>query len=198
VEIRRFSRSAAYRRMCEHRSRTWGSVLTVAFFALLAILWMAILVPAMLRARASGPLSSAERFRRKMDLIAPPARAGRWVCVLDSPDRRARSTMLRAQRLAKSRRRRRRLLVFLLLCSIGTALYASLRGSAAWEIHIAVDVVLVLYLGFLVESNRRRAERSSKVRSINRKPTPARRARRAVGADEFEDYQAAAVGGRRY
>jgi hypothetical protein len=164
---------------------------------------MAILVPAMLRARSNGPLSSAERFRRKMDLLAPPSgRTGRWVCVLDSPERKARSTMLRAQRLAKSRRRRRRILVFLLLCSLGTALYAAISGSAAWEIHIGVDVVLVLYLGFLVESNRRRAEKSAKVRSIGRRSAPARgtkvrRARRAVGAEEFDFYEPMVAGGRR-
>jgi len=162
---------------------------------------MAILVPAMLRARANGPLSSAERFRRRMDLLAPPSpRAGRWVCVLDSPDRKVRSTAMRAHKLAKSRRRRRRLLVFLLMCVAVSAAFAVLRGGAAWEAQAGIDAALVLYVGFLLETGRRRIERSAKVTSLQRNRGSLRGTRRSRGTrvvNDFEFYEPVAVGDRR-
>ena len=175
--------------------------LTVAFFAALAILWIAILVPAMLRAHANRPLSSAERFRRRMDLLAPPSpRAGRWVCVLDSPDRKARSTMTRAHKLAKSRRRRRRVLVFLLLLAGGSAAYAIVSGGVAWEAHAGIDAALALYVGFLIETGRRRIERSAKIRPLGLQRSragAARGLRRAPATEDFGFYEPIAAGDRR-
>jgi len=135
-----------------------------------------------------------------MDLLAPPsARAGRWVCVLDSPDRKARSTMLRAQKLAKSRRRRRRLLVSLLLAAVASAVYALVSGGGAWEAHAGIDAALALYVGFLLETGRRRIERTAKVRPIGLQRQQGRRAsvRRAPTAEEFGFYEPVAAGDRR-
>src|SRR5919106_147126 len=117
---------------------------------------MAILVPAMLRARANGPLSSAERFRR------------------------------------------RRLLAFLLMCAVGSAVYALVSGGGAWEAHAGIDAALVLYVGFLLETGRRRIERSAKVRPIELQKRGSRASgRRAAAAEDFGFYEPMAAGDRR-
>jgi hypothetical protein len=151
----------------------------------LAILWVAVLVPAMVRARASTPLSSAKRFRARMDLIAPPGpRAGRWVVVLNGRDRE-RSAIVKAQRYARAVRRRRRLLILLLLAALGTLAVAVVREGGWWEINIAVDAALVVYVGVLLETKKRRVEQGVKVRKLHRRP------------ERHEDYEPAAVGGQR-
>lgn len=136
-----------------------------------------------------------------MDLLAPPSRgAGRWVCVLDSPDRKARSTMVRAQKLAKSRRRRRRLLAFLLVCAGASAVFAVVNGGGAWEAHAGIDAALALYVGFLLETGRRRIERSAKVRPLGMqraRVANARGHRRARSAEDFSFYEPVAAGDRR-
>jgi hypothetical protein len=136
-----------------------------------------------------------------MDLLAPPSpRAGRWVCVLDSPDRKARSTLMRAQKIAKSRRRRRRLLVFLLMCVAGSAAYALVEGGGAWEAQAGIDAALVLYVGFLMETGRRRIERSAKVKPLGvqrSRVESARGSRRTRASEDFAFYEPIAAGDRR-
>jgi hypothetical protein len=159
--------------------------LTVFFLIALAILWVAVLVPAMLRARASTPLSSTQRFRARMDLIAPPGpRAGRWIVVLNGAGNGKSSSILRAQRHARSVRRRRRFLVLLVLAAVGTLAAAFARRGGWWEVHAAVDAGLVLYVGILVAAKRRHTERRAKVRTLRR---PGR----------GEEYTSVAVGGGR-
>ena len=107
--------------------------------------------------------------------------------------------MLRAQKLAKSRRRRRRLLVSLLLAAVASAVYALVSGGGAWEAHAGIDAALALYVGFLLETGRRRIERTAKVRPIGLQRQQGRRAsvRRAPTAEEFGFYEPVAAGDRR-
>ena len=120
-----------------------------------------------------------------MDLIAPPGpRAGRWVVVLNGRDR-GRSAIVKAQRHARAVRRRRRFLMLLLLAALGTLAAAMVREGGWWEIHVAVDVALVVYLGVLLETKKRRAEQGVKVKRLHRRP------------ERHEDYEPAAVGGQR-
>jgi hypothetical protein len=163
--------------------------LTVVFLAGLAVLWMIVFIPALLRARASAPLSSADRFRRRMDLIAPPSGSGRWVVVLDHPDRRARSSLYRARKAARLQRRRRRVLVVLVLAGAGSAL-AALRwgGETAWYVHFAVNAILALYVAALLRASSRRKERLAKVRPIKR---------RSRSRENVDFYEAVAAGARR-
>jgi hypothetical protein len=106
--------------------------------------------------------------------------------------------MVRAQKLAKSRRRRGRLLVLLLLGAVGSAVYAVVGGGGAWEAHAGIDAALALYVGFLLETGRRRIERSAKVRPIG---LQRRRAGRGVGrvpvTEDFGFYEPMAAGDRR-
>jgi hypothetical protein len=152
------------------------------------------MVPAVLRARASAPLTTAERFQRRMDLIAPPTYApGRWVVVLNSEHRKASSSFRAAYRQARSRRRRRRLLVVILLAVVGSAIAGWQLGEPWWEVHIGLNAALALYVGALLELKRRRQERAVKVRPIKSKR------RRGLDLQEVDDfYGAATAGGRRY
>jgi hypothetical protein len=136
-------------------------LVTYVFLAFLAAAWIAVFLPAIMRARQDAPLSSAERFRRRLELIAPRATSqGRWVLMPEHPDRLARAAFSRGQR------RRTRILIFLIggcLATLGLALAA---GGGAWEVQFAFDVSLALYVVLLLEAKRRRAERRQKVRTI--------------------------------
>lgn len=151
------------------------------------------MVPAVVRARASAPLTTAERFRRRMDLIAPPSYAsGRWVVVLPSSTRKASPSILAAHRQARSRRRRRRLLVLMLVAVIGSAVAGWRTGQPWWEVHIGLNAALALYVGTLLEIKRRREERAMKVRPIKSRRRP------EIDLTDVEDlYGAASAGGRR-
>lgn len=128
-----------------------------------------------------------------MDLIAPPSYAsGRWVVVLNSGDRKASAPLRAAQRQAKSQKRRRRLLAVMLLAAVAAAVAGWRIGEPWWEVHIALNAALALYVGALLEIKRRREERALKVRSIKS------RRRREVDLTDVEDlYGAATAGGRR-
>ena len=137
--------------------------MTLIFLGLLALAWIAVFLPAALRARQSAPLTTAERFKRRMSLIAPRAGAGRWIVVPESYDRLAMSSFRRGQR------RRTKILIALLAAAALTGLVAVLNGGGAWEVHLAVDASLALYVALLIEAKRRRAERMTKLRPIQRR-----------------------------
>ena len=174
------------------RPRAWGRVLTAGFLVALGLLWLAVMVPAILRARASAPLTTAERFRRRMDLIAPPSYApGRWVVVLNSSHRKASSPLAAAHRQARSQRRRRRLLILILLAVTGSAAAGWRFGEPWWDVHIGLHAALALYVGALIEIKRRREERAVKLRPIRSK----RRSDLDLG--ELDELYGAAAAGRR-
>ncbi|MGH2735899.1 MAG: hypothetical protein ACRDKZ_09990 [Actinomycetota bacterium] len=150
------------------------------FLVALAAAWVAVLVPAMVRARHNTPLGSSERFRRGLQVIAPPAYggSGRWVVVPRQGDRRVRTSYRDVQR------RRSRLLMWMVLVSLATAGIALWRTGWWWEIHIGFDLVLGLYVVALLETKRRRAERVRKVRPLideRRAPSSERGRRAAAG-----------------
>lgn len=153
--------------------------MTFAFLALLAMAWIAVFLPALLRARQAAPLSTAERFKRRLDLIAPRSGPGRWVIVPESPRRLAQTSFRRAQR------RRRRLLVFL-LGAAGVSGVAALGAEGGLvEVHLAFDVSLAIYCALLLEAKRRREETVTKVRSL-----VARRRSRTAEVTFYEPAQA--------
>jgi hypothetical protein len=95
-----------------------------------------------------------------MDLISPGVSgAGRWVVVLESAQRRSRPAYLQARRFERSQRRRRRILVVLVIAAVGSGLAAGLGTQDLVEVHLGVDSALAFYVGFLLESKRRRRTR---------------------------------------
>ena len=157
--------------------------MTLIFLGLLALAWIAVFLPAALRARQSAPLTTAERFKRRMNLIAPRAGTGRWIVVPESYDRLAMSSFRRGQR------RRTRILIALLAASALTGFVAIFVGSAAWEVHLAVDLSLGLYVALLIEAKRRRADSLSKLRSLE--------ARRTARTPEVTFHEPVRAGGGR-
>jgi hypothetical protein len=139
--------------------------LTYWFLLVLALAWIAVFLPAAMRARQNAPLSTSERFRRRMELIAPRASAGRWVVVPEAGDR------LAGRSFRKGQRTRRRILAFLVgaaVLSVGAAIFA---GGALWELSLAFGLSLALYVSLLLEAKKRRDERTKKVRRLQRSQT---------------------------
>jgi hypothetical protein len=136
--------------------------LTLVFLAALAVAWIAVILPALLRARQTTPLSAAERFKRRMQLIAPKPARGRWVVVPESRNRLAKASLKRGQR------RRIRILVWL-LAVVGLSAVAALINGGLWEAHLLADASLTVYCALLLEAKKRRLERLTKVRPLRRR-----------------------------
>jgi hypothetical protein len=150
--------------------------LTILFLLLLGAAWATVFLPAVMRARQTTPLSSAERFKRRMQLIAPRAsRTGRWVVVPEPYERIARSSFRRGQR------RRTRILLFLGFSASLSGMVAIGVGGPMWEVHLLLLTSLAVYVTLLLETKRRRLERSAKVHSIRRERARHERLRDAGG-----------------
>ncbi len=148
--------------------------MTGLLLAILVLAWIAVFLPAALRARRNDPLTATERWRRRMSLIAPKPATGRWIVVPESSDRLARAAFRRGQR------RRKRILIFLVVSAAASAIVAIFVGGGAWQIHLAFDLSLASYVALLVEAKRRREERLEKVRSLSE--------RRGAGDDTGRDW----------
>ena len=141
-------------------------LLTFIFLGLLALAWIAVFLPAALRARHSAPFTTAERFKRRMSLIAPRAATGRWIVVPESYDRLSKSAFRRGQQ------RRTRILIGLVVGAALSGIVALFTGGGMWEVHLAVDASLALYVALLMEAKRRRAEQVTKLRSLEARRKP--------------------------
>lgn len=160
---------------------TWAEIglglgeelLTGLFLAVLAAAWGAIFLPAVWRASRTTPFSSAERFRSRMNLIAPrSSSSGRWVVVPRSYEQLKRASFRRDQR------RRQKILLFL-VGGVALSLVGLLATGRGLGIHLAFDVSLSIYVALLLEAKRRRLERRHKVHRL-----PARENRVALTAYE--------------
>lgn len=148
--------------------------MTALFLGALALAWLAVFLPAALRARQDAPLSSAEVWRRRMSLLAPKSAQNRYVLVPARSDRLARAAY------QKHRLRRIRILAFLAAAAPTSGVVALIAGGSMWEVHLAFDFSLVLYVALLVQAKRRREERLSKVEPLGRRDV-------ADLYDDFED-----------
>lgn len=154
--------------------------MTALFLTALVLAWIALFVPAIVRASKRSPLSTAERFRRRLDLIAPRYAQGRWVVMPDCDDRLARKSWRKGQRL------RRRIFGFLVAAVVVSGVLVIFYGSAMWSIHIAFDASLGLFVALLLFAKRRR-EGGARIS----------RARREAHADTRLDQQGGVYGVRR-
>lgn len=152
--------------------------MTELFLVLLASAWLVLLGPASIRARRATPLFTAERFKRRMQSMAPQnmGSAGRWVLAPPSSGAADRSA-----RRAEVRSRRRRKMLLLVLAAVAVALLVvAIAMSGPWWSAFAGSVAcLVVYVVLLVQARKRREESTRKVRSLER--------RRAGEGPLFED-----------
>ena len=156
--------------------------MTTLFLVVLVLAWIALILPAAWRARQTAPFSATERFRKRLELIAPRATSqGRWIVVPQSRDRLERASFRRGQR------RRKRILFALIAGVVATAIAAPLVGGPMWELQILLDVSLALYVVLLVVAKQRRAELVRKLRSMET---------RRQGADETRFFEPLRAGGR--
>lgn len=144
--------------------------MTLFFLVLLGLAWVAVFLPAAARARQGTPLSTAERFRRRMQLIAPPPASskGRWIVVPESTDRLAYASFRRGQE-------RRRKIFLGLLTATSVSFLMSLFSGGMWVVTVAIASSLFVYVVLLIGVKRRSDDIRNKIQPLHRPQT--RRAR---------------------
>ena len=144
-----------------------STVVSWLFLGLLAVAWVAVFLPAAVRAWRRTPLPSAEGFRRKQDSLGERSAPGRWVLVPQSEAGRAEAARRRTQV------HRRRLFVALLCAVVLSAAAALLGGGALWEVHLALDACLGIYVALLLDAKKRRSQSATTVTELSsRRGTP--------------------------
>jgi hypothetical protein len=104
----------------------------------IATVWGFYLLPSLMGDRRDAPLSSTEQFDR-------------WTSLMADVQRRQFSASASSKRLTV-RARRRRVLGTLIGLAVATLVVAWLRDSLNWLlVHLAVDVLLALYVAVLVQ-----------------------------------------------
>lgn len=144
--------------------------MTLLVFFLLAVLWGAVFIPAIVRARLdSSPIATVGMFRRGMRALGTSERAfsdGRWVLVPPTPEQVVRS---RKRALA----RHRQVLSRLLLAAATTLLLGILPGlHVLLKAHVVIDLLGAAYVVFLLKTRRRRLELSREMAAARRSARP--------------------------
>jgi hypothetical protein len=152
--------------------------LTIVVLLILAVIWAAVLIPPLLRARAEGrPADSIGNFRRQLWVlqrtgpgIVPPANTlgtamGPYRPV--APGLAIRSVSPDAMRRARTLKRRRDVL-FGLLGAMGGTLVLGLIPSmrVLWGLHVVLDLLFAGYVALLVRMRNAAAEQEMKLRFI--------------------------------
>jgi hypothetical protein len=166
--------------------------LGVVVLLLLAVIWAAVLIPPMVRARAeSRPSGSITDFRRQLRVLARATPNSSYSAGFSAPVYSAplAATGVVARRPAPRRRtssvkRRRDILVGLLVAMAGSLLFGVLPPlRVLWLVHVVLDVLFVAYVALLVYMRNLAAERDMKVRFLPtaapRSPEPALLLRRS-------------------
>ena len=130
--------------------------MTLLVFILLVVLWGAVFIPAIVRARLdSSPIATVGMFRRGMHALSASGRAfsgGRWIVVPPTAEQ-----MMEARR--QSLARHRHYLAWLLLASVTTLLLGFLPGlHILLRAHLVTDVAVLCYVVFLKQTRQRRLE----------------------------------------
>ena len=141
--------------------------MTVWFLAFLAVAWIVVYLPSVWRARQSSPFPAVQRFKRSMRTISPRSSAGRWVMVPDSREQVARQARLAAVR---AQVRRKRTLAVLITAVVVSGIWAIVAKGNAVELHLIIDALTAFYVALMLDSNRKRVERHTKVHTIHTAP----------------------------
>jgi hypothetical protein len=146
---------------------------TQLILVVLAVVWVAVLVPPFLRGRREGrPGDSINSFRQQLNVLERAAPSGRAsfpssVIHRPSPVRVPPRGYVAPATIASRRRarqRRRQVLQVLIGLALLTATLAVAAGGVFLVIHLAIDVVLVAYLALLVQMQRIAAVQYSALR----------------------------------
>lgn len=130
--------------------------MTLLLVLLLAVLWGAVFLPAILRARLdSSPIVSVGMFRRGMRALSGShlsGQGGRWVLMPRTPED---GELPRKRALM----RRRRMFAALLAGSLVTLVLGIFPGlHGLLKLHVALDCTLAGYVLYLVQTKPQRAE----------------------------------------
>lgn len=145
----------------------------------LAVIWGAVLVPPMMRARSeSRPADSIGNFRHQLSVLrrtgpttvapANPLRIPSYAAPTPAPT----YAMARGYSAAGARRartlKRRRDVLFTLVVAMGVTLVLGLLPPfrALLGLHVLCDVLLAGYVGMLVKARNEAAERDMKLRFL--------------------------------
>lgn len=148
----------------------------------LAVIWAAVLVPPMLRARAEGrPADSIGNFRHQLSvlqrtapgMVAPANTLRSPVLPRPVPYGGFRPPTGEAARRARTLKRRRDIL-FGLLGAMGGSLVLGFVPSlrVLWGLHVVLDALFVGYVVLLVRMRNIAAEQEMKLRFIPSAPAP--------------------------
>jgi hypothetical protein len=137
-----------------------GARLGYAFVGILALVWAALLVPSMLRAKLeSSPIDGVRNFERSMGILASArtrkqTTPGRWIMV-------PRSDVTQPPRRKNRVIKRRRQNFERLLAAAGITLIAGFIPALRWVwfVHLAIDASLGLYISRLLKYKREELER---------------------------------------
>lgn len=123
--------------------------MAAGFLVVLVLAWVVIYLPAASRLRAREPFESAETFKRGLEVIGPvghkPAKKERVPLGSSSPVR-----VLPA---------RSALFAVLLALVLASSVIAALKGGELWELHLAADACLALFVAWLLEEKHQRRRR---------------------------------------
>jgi hypothetical protein len=157
---------------------TGALTLTIAVILILGLIWAAVLIPPILRARSQQPRSdSVGDFHYKLSLLGHTNGTHRT-----RPDRVSTSRPVfaparpRPAKQSQTQRRRQEVLFILIGISAGTLFLALLsRMTPLFVVHLLADALLVGYIYLLIQYKQRASEQHSKVRFLNtayRAPAP--------------------------
>jgi hypothetical protein len=116
--------------------------------------WILVCLPAASRSRKQEPFESAEAFKRGLEVIGPVRRnfvkgsvaeAGALPPVRILPGRSA-------------------LLLMLLAVVLASSVMATAKGGGLWELQLAADACLALFVAWLLEDKHRRTKRARELK----------------------------------
>lgn len=153
--------------------------MTIVVLLVLAVIWGAVLVPPMLRARSeSRPADSIGNFRHQLSVLrrtgptvvapANPLRIPSYAAPTPAPTyHMARSYSRDGARRARTLKRRRDVL-FTLVALMGTTLVLGLLPPfhALLGLHLLCDLLFAGYVALLVQARNASAERDMKLRFL--------------------------------
>lgn len=149
--------------------------MTLLFLVVLAMAWAAVFIPAAVRARQQAPVSSTERFKRGMGVLASPQR-GRWIIAPGASDRARRRVL----------RRRRSFFTALVIATAASFVIALVRPSL-WDLNLLFVAALVTYVVVLIALKRQEEQTHRKIARLPASEDEYVPAARAVGELEFQE-----------